>query len=97
LNGVLIMRSDEDQASHIFRANLAHNGEAVHLRHLHVQEDEIGLLVAYQAHGFAAIPRFQDEVICSMLGKKHAHGPACQRFIIHDQRFRSNVLSQRAH
>jgi hypothetical protein len=56
------MRSQEDQVWDLPCWQRAQNVEAVHSRHLYIQEDQVGRKIEYFLHGCHAIAALSDDL-----------------------------------
>jgi hypothetical protein len=59
-NRAMVVRSHDDHAGHPVGANRLDHREAVHPRHLDVEQDQVRLLVANRGDGFSPVARFAD-------------------------------------
>ena len=86
LDRVFVMRRDEHHSRHVLCANFLHNRESVHLRHLHIEKNEVWAGLADCGYRFASIPGFLNGGNFCIRGKPHAQALARQGLIINDQR-----------
>jgi hypothetical protein len=71
-------------SEHPLRPHLAHHVEAVALRHLHVEEDEVGTMLLHGFHGLVAVAAFGDQLDLGILGEEALQAGARSGFIVHD-------------
>jgi hypothetical protein len=81
---VMIIGRHEDDVRHPFGNERADHGEAVQLRHLHIEKDQIAGSVAERGDRLDAVLTLADDLKLGM-GLQHlAHHPARERFVVND-------------
>ena len=82
---VLIVGGDEDDERHALGADRLDHLEAVHLRHLHVEEHQVRRVIQDGGDGLLAVAALADDLDVR-LGAKQARQPlARERFVVDDQ------------
>jgi hypothetical protein len=82
---VLIVRGHENHEWLVRRCCRAKHLEAVEPGHLHVEENEVGPLLANSANCFAPAPGFSDDVDLRLLREHRQQSPASQWFVVDDE------------
>lgn len=85
LDGEFVVRSHEDHERHSVDHVRADHAEAVQVRHLHVQEDEVGTQELERVQGFAARATFPDHDDIGVLAEHLPDAAPGQRLIVDDQ------------
>ena len=83
---VLIVGGDEDDQRHALAADRFDHFEAVHLRHLNIEEDEIRLVIDDGGHGFFSVAALRDDLDIAFTGQQRGKSLPREWFIVHDQR-----------
>ena len=86
LQGVLVVRGDEDHQRHALRPDRVDHVEAAHLRHLHVQEHQVRRVVLDRHHGFFAVAALRRHLDVRLERQQCRQPLARQRFVVDDQR-----------
>lgn len=81
-HGVLVERGGEDYSG--VGVDEFEDVEAGELRHLHVQENQRGLMGGYRFHGFEAIGAFGEDLNFGVHGEKFADGVTSELFVVDD-------------
>ncbi len=81
-NRVIVEGGDEDDGWHLIGADFRDHVEAVQLRHLHIQENQIGLVLAYRRDRLQSVLAFAHHFDVRNVGEKREQSLACERFII---------------
>src|ERR1043165_4828576 len=81
----LIMGGDKDDGRHGRAFDLIDYVEAAHLGHLHIEKDEVGLLLLDGLDGSGAIVTFAEQFNVRFALEKSANALSSQWFIIDDQ------------
>ena len=94
LEGMIVMRGDEDdrrclaavrcRGRRVAALERLDDIEAVHVRHLDVEEDEIGILVVDGAERFGSVGALGDDFDVVVLGEQSAHALARELFVVND-------------
>jgi hypothetical protein len=85
IDGVLIMRGHEHDRWHSIRPHGAHDAESIELRHLDVEEDEVGPQGPDPLHRCDAIATLVDHLHVASVFEQRAQVAACHRFIVDDE------------
>jgi hypothetical protein len=91
LNGVMVEGRDEDDERQVIRLERVEHGEAVNLRHLHVEQHEIGAQVLHRRDRLRAVRAFADDLYLRVARNHRANLVARQRFIVNDQKTYSHA------
>ena len=83
---VLIVGGHEDHERHALAADGFDHLEAVHLRHLHVEEHEIRLVIDDRRDGFFAVAALADDLDVRLARQQPGQPLPRERLIVHDQR-----------
>ena len=83
LQCVLIVSGDEDGQRHVLDAHLAHHGEPIEARHLHIEEHDLGAQARDGAAGFRSVLAFGHDLKLAVGGEQVANGFARQRLVVH--------------
>src|SRR6266550_901304 len=94
---VLIVRRDEHYGGRQVIAQEFEYIEAVTLRHLHIEEDEVGLLAANLFEAFLPRPTFADVLNFGIEPQQHSQIAARERLIVYHQRTYPGRASFPAH
>ena len=81
---MLIVGGDEDDERHALAADRFDHLEAVHLRHLHVEEHQIGFVIHDGGDSFLAVAALRDDLDILLVGQQPGQPLARERFIVHD-------------
>jgi len=84
--GTGVVGDDDDADVGEVPAQQAGQHEAVHLRHVQVRQDQVGLQGAGQQMSLMAVARGADDVERTVTLQQHADGDAHQWIVVHDQR-----------
>src|SRR5262249_16712610 len=87
LQGVLIIGGDEDSQRHVLDADGANHLEAVHLRHLNIEEHEVGMAGEDGLDRLVAVATFSSHLKFWKWFQELSYAAASQRFIIRDEHF----------
>ena len=77
LDSVLVVGGDEDHEGHQFPGDAPHRFKAVHLGHLHVQQEQAGAVFAHGLHGLQPVAAFGHYFQFGILGDEP--GEMCAR------------------
>ena len=83
---VLIVGGHEHDRRHALGADRLNHLEAVELRHVHVEEHEIGRLGEDGLDGFDAVPGFADHLDVRFRTEQRFHPLARERLVVDDER-----------
>jgi hypothetical protein len=75
----------EDHGRHARGPDRLDDREAVHARHLDVEQDEVGLPVANELDGFSAVSRFDDGLDLRVVPEQPPQPLASERFVVDDE------------
>ncbi len=82
---VLVVGGDEDHHRQGGRVQLLQHLEAVQLRHLHVEEDQIGGVPADRLDRLPAVGALAADLDVLEAVEQRAHAFSSQRLVVHDQ------------
>jgi hypothetical protein len=85
LEGILIKGGDENHQRHFIFAQFLQHFEAIHHRHLNIQEHEIGAKGLDGLHSFPAVAAFPDYVHIRLIRQKGAHTLDAQGLVVHNK------------
>ena len=83
---VVIVGGDEDGDGHLFDSNGFEDLETVHLRHLNIEEDEVGIELLNGVHGGFAVAALADDADVAIALEQAQQSRTREGFVIHDQR-----------
>ncbi|HVE80023.1 MAG TPA: hypothetical protein VNA89_14250 [Gemmatimonadaceae bacterium] len=83
---VTVVRGHEHHRRHSLGADGAHDGEAIELRHLHVEEDEVRGEAGDLCHRVGAVGTLADDLDVRLVREQRAEPAAGESFVVHDER-----------
>ena len=83
--GVLVVGGDEHHDREVGRVELPQEREAVHFRHLHVQKQQIGRVVADRLERRSPVGAFADEADVAVVREQTPDRGARGGLVVHDQ------------
>ena len=83
-NRVSVVRRDEDDRRQARRIEILDDLEAVHARHLHVEEDEVGLRALDRLDGARSVGADGDDLDVGLHLEERLDAVASKLFVVHD-------------
>ena len=85
LEGVLIVGGHEDDERHALAPDRFDDLEAVHVRHLDIEEDELRRVIQDRRHGFLAVTTLAHHLDVGLARQQGRQPLARERLVVHDQ------------
>ncbi len=82
---MLVVGGHEDRGRHALGPYRLHHGEAVHLRHLHVEEDGVGVPRVDESCGARSVGRFLHRNVGGDGAESLGHAHAGEPFVVDDE------------
>ena len=82
---VRVVRGHEDDGRHVVAVEVLDDVEAVHARHLDVEEDEVGLLALDHLDGARAVGAGADDFDVGLLGEQGGDAVTRQLLVVDDE------------
>ena len=82
---VRVGRRDEDDGWHAVGTDGAHYAETIELRHLDVEQHDIGCVTSDRGHGVPPVAALADHLDIRLIGQQLAQAPPSERLIVDDQ------------
>src|ERR1700722_19382887 len=85
LNRVFVMRRDKNNPGKTIHAQSTDDLEAIHLWHLHVEEQEVRIALLYATHRIWAVASFSHDVDTWILAQEAKDFPARGNLVVGDE------------
>ena len=90
---ILVVRGHEDHRRHALRSDRVDDREAVHPRHLHVEQHQVRRLLANDGDRLASVARFRYGLDAGLTAEQQLQPLARERLVVHDENLQSHVDS----
>ena len=91
-NRVLLIRGRENDFGQPFHSDGFEDSETIHLRHLHIEKNEIGISFSDRGDSLFAICAFADDLNLVIVAQHSANEFPRERFILDDQSSNALIL-----
>src|SRR4029078_12741205 len=91
-NSILFIGRRKDNLRQVLDPNRFEDGETIHLRHLHIEKNDVGFLFLNRAHGFFAVAAFANYFDFVIVLRQSTNEFSGQRFVVYDHSLNRRVL-----